>query len=55
MLSPCIRVCQLDEKTNTCIGCFRTLVEIQNWINYTPEEREQITNRCWEQMFEKES
>ena len=39
IISPCIGVCSIDNETGYCKGCFRTLEEISNWINYTEEER----------------
>jgi predicted Fe-S protein YdhL (DUF1289 family) len=29
--SPCIKICKLDEKSVSCIGCGRTIEEITNW------------------------
>jgi hypothetical protein len=29
--SPCISVCEMDEATSSCKGCFRTLAEISQW------------------------
>ncbi|KRC09963.1 hypothetical protein ASE11_21625 [Hydrogenophaga sp. Root209] len=29
--SPCISVCEMDESTKSCKGCFRTLAEISQW------------------------
>ncbi|MDM7943284.1 MAG: DUF1289 domain-containing protein [Hydrogenophaga sp.] len=29
--SPCISVCEMDEATASCKGCFRTLAEISQW------------------------
>ena len=29
--SPCISVCQMDEATGWCNGCWRTLDEIAHW------------------------
>ncbi|MCL2657148.1 MAG: DUF1289 domain-containing protein [Betaproteobacteria bacterium] len=31
--SPCIGVCQLDPKSGLCIGCLRTVEEIEAWSN----------------------
>ena len=31
--SPCISVCVMDARLGYCIGCFRTLDEIADWIN----------------------
>lgn len=41
--TPCIRVCKMDNRSNLCSGCFRTLEEIANWLKYTPEQRTYIT------------
>jgi predicted Fe-S protein YdhL (DUF1289 family) len=40
--SPCIDVCTLDAATQSCMGCGRTLQEIQGWIEFTPERRAAI-------------
>jgi predicted Fe-S protein YdhL (DUF1289 family) len=40
--SPCISVCQIDNKTGYCIGCHRTIDEIRDWIISTPDQRNAI-------------
>jgi predicted Fe-S protein YdhL (DUF1289 family) len=40
--SPCIDVCTLDAATDTCLGCGRTLAEIERWTFFTHEERAAI-------------
>ncbi len=40
--SPCISVCQIDNKTGLCLGCRRTLDEIRDWIIMNPEERRRV-------------
>lgn len=46
--TPCVSICILEEgdsddsKDDYCIGCFRTVREIQNWNRYTDDERDQI-------------
>lgn len=37
--SPCIAVCQLDSKTDLCIGCQRHVDEIRDWPVMTAEEK----------------
>ena len=37
--SPCVDVCQLDFYKQVCIGCYRTLSEIERWRNMTDDER----------------
>jgi uncharacterized protein len=29
--SPCIGVCSMDDSTGFCLGCYRTMDEIQAW------------------------
>jgi len=45
MISPCVRVCQIDRQTRACLGCGRTIDEITEWAGYTEEEREKIMKR----------
>lgn len=46
--SPCQSICVFREDdisgVEYCIGCFRTVVEIQEWFNFTDDKREAITN-----------
>lgn len=39
MISPCILVCSIDDKTGYCFGCGRTSSEIAGWIDYSDSER----------------
>ena len=39
IVSPCINICEIDPKTNICMGCGRTMKEISNWINLSVEEK----------------
>jgi predicted Fe-S protein YdhL (DUF1289 family) len=40
--SPCIGVCRLDERTGYCLGCFRTIEEIGDWMAMMPDEKEAL-------------
>jgi hypothetical protein len=40
--SPCIDVCTLDAATQSCLGCGRTLDEIEGWVAMTESERAAI-------------
>lgn len=46
--SPCISVCQLDDRTGWCLGCYRTIDEIRDWIIMAPEERTRVLERLAE-------
>ncbi len=37
--SPCISVCQIDNTTGCCIGCFRSIDEIREWPILTAEQK----------------
>ena len=43
--SPCINNCKLNEITNMCEGCGRTIKEILELTFMTDEERKQIMKR----------
>ncbi len=42
MISPCILVCSIDEKTGLCFGCGRNMAEISHWVEYSDAERQRI-------------
>ena len=48
MMSPCVKICVLEESEtgdkndDYCIGCFRTVKEIQFWNTYPEEEQQKI-------------
>lgn len=37
--SPCINICQMDEPTGWCQGCFRNLDEIAFWSQLDDEDK----------------
>lgn len=43
MLTPCIGICRLKDRV--CIGCGRSVVEIQEWRDYSDERRLEIIER----------
>jgi uncharacterized protein len=40
--SPCISVCVIDEATQVCHGCFRTLSQIEDWWDLDNVEKQKI-------------
>jgi len=42
IVSPCVKVCTLDAKAGLCLGCGRTLAEIEQWIRLGVTERARI-------------
>lgn len=37
--TPCVKICMIDENTDLCRGCLRTVDEITNWGKYTRDKR----------------
>ncbi len=40
--SPCIQVCFVNPDTDLCMGCNRSVQEIENWLSYSEEKRLEI-------------
>jgi predicted Fe-S protein YdhL (DUF1289 family) len=40
--SPCIGVCRIDERSGWCVGCYRNIDEIREWMITPPAERHRI-------------
>ena len=43
--SPCRDICQVDSAGKACLGCGRTVAEIEAWLRYTPAQREAVSLR----------
>lgn len=44
--SPCIKTCKIDGERMLCIGCWRTLDEIVQWLDMNAEERLAVIARA---------
>lgn len=40
--SPCIGVCSMDDLTGLCLGCYRTIEEIQGWWELDAEQKKAV-------------
>jgi predicted Fe-S protein YdhL (DUF1289 family) len=40
--TPCIKVCVVDGESGLCMGCYRQLSEVAQWVRFTDEERAAI-------------
>ena len=45
MISPCIKVCKIAPGTDICVGCFRTLTQIQKWVKLSDKQKLEIMKR----------
>ncbi len=42
IISPCLKLCQMDPQTEQCAGCRRTLAEIAAWGSMSDAERQVV-------------
>lgn len=40
--TPCVKVCTLDAAAGICLGCGRTLGEIERWLRMSDDERAHV-------------
>ncbi len=52
IVSPCIGVCAMNEQTNLCEGCFRSIEEIRDWWDMTPDSRNQVMDKLEQRQNE---
>ena len=53
--SPCIDVCSMDDSTGLCLGCYRTMDEIQQWWDLDNLQKQALVeqaNARQEQQFD---
>lgn len=53
MRTPCIQVCEIDETSGLCRGCWRTLDEIARWGTMSDAERDRLMQVLDERKEEK--
>lgn len=46
--SPCVEICQFDYVKGMCIGCMRTLKEIEAWMHCNADEKRRILDNVKE-------
>ena len=45
--SPCIGMCwDVDKKRNVCLGCFRSVDEVEEWDDMTNAQKRATLKRC---------
>ena len=44
--SPCIGVCNMDDLTGFCQGCYRTIDEIKNWWEMDKQQQKETINKA---------
>jgi len=42
VISPCVGVCVLDDETDLCKGCWRSLQEVAEWASADNDRRRDI-------------
>lgn len=49
VVSPCVKLCKIDNQTGLCSGCLRTIAEITVWSKADRETKLQI----WKKIDER--
>jgi predicted Fe-S protein YdhL (DUF1289 family) len=49
-LTPCTKLCVMDERTGFCMGCGRTLAEIAAWATMDREQRQRVMHLLPERL-----
>lgn len=44
--SPCVKTCKIDGERMLCLGCWRSLDEIVQWLDMKDEERLAVIARA---------
>lgn len=44
--SPCCGICRIDEPTQLCEGCLRTMNEIVQWTAMDPDQKRLVLDAC---------
>jgi predicted Fe-S protein YdhL (DUF1289 family) len=39
IVTPCVKVCFVDDESGLCLGCYRTMAEIADWARLTDARR----------------
>ena len=42
IISPCEKICSVDPPSGLCLGCGRSLAEIERWARYSDAERTRV-------------
>jgi len=50
MISPCEKICIVDQASGLCRGCGRSVVEIERWTRYSDAERVEVMAQLPERL-----
>lgn len=48
--TPCISICRMSDDTTYCEGCWRTLDEVADWAQRSPEAKRDVWQRIGERL-----
>jgi predicted Fe-S protein YdhL (DUF1289 family) len=43
--SPCINICKINNDSGLCIGCYRNVDEVSNWIHFTDKQKKIVISK----------
>ncbi len=55
VMSPCVKLCKIDNETGLCSGCLRTIAEITVWSKADRDTKLQIWKKIDERKLHADS
>jgi predicted Fe-S protein YdhL (DUF1289 family) len=52
--SPCVNVCEMDERLKLCKGCLRTIEEIATWSSLSDAQKMAVKTQLLARRFERQ-
>jgi predicted Fe-S protein YdhL (DUF1289 family) len=52
--SPCVNVCEMDERLGLCKGCLRTINEIAAWSSMSDTQKREVKTQLLARRFERQ-
>jgi predicted Fe-S protein YdhL (DUF1289 family) len=52
--SPCINVCEMDDRLGLCKGCLRSLDEIASWSAMSDDEKRAVLAQLLARRFQRQ-
>jgi predicted Fe-S protein YdhL (DUF1289 family) len=52
--SPCINVCEMDERIGLCKGCLRTIEEITAWSTMSETDKQLVMTQLLARRFQRQ-
>lgn len=44
--NPCKGICKIHPEIKVCMGCYRSLLELRQWVTASDEKKQEIIESC---------